>query len=212
MTEKEVGMRVDGDTRELAISLDELHAHPMNANVMDEEALAKLAGHIKRTRRYPPVIVRAMPAGAEGDPGYQIIDGHHRVLALRRVGAAAARCLIWDVDDHETMMLLATLNRLHGEDDQKKRAALIAGLAGHAGLAALAKQLPESLEHLKLLAARTTPPPPPRTPVPVSRLPVAVHFFLTREQKKKLDGCLASLPGSREEALMLLVDKKGVRS
>jgi hypothetical protein len=44
------------------IGLGQLRAHPQNSNVMNEAMLGKLRRHIEQTGRYPPLIVRGMPA------------------------------------------------------------------------------------------------------------------------------------------------------
>src|SRR5882672_5731216 len=91
------------------VALDDLVAHPLNSNAMSEDLQAKLRAHIKRTGRYPFLVVRQHP----DEPGkYQVLDGHHRVAILRDLGHTQARCDVWDVNDREARLLLATLNRL----------------------------------------------------------------------------------------------------
>src|SRR6185436_6735913 len=89
------------------IPLGDLVPHPLNSNVMPEDLREKLKAHIKRTGRYPYVIVRPHP---EKNGEFQVLDGHHRVEVLRTLGHDAARCDIWNVDDREAKLLLATLN------------------------------------------------------------------------------------------------------
>ncbi len=121
------------------LAIDRLAPHPMNANVMSPELIAKLKENIGRTRRYPPIIVRCLADGT-----FQVLDGWHRILVLRELGERSAWCLAWEVGDQDALVLLATLNRLHGEDVPGKRAALIAELQQHETLARLALLLPES--------------------------------------------------------------------
>ena len=65
------------------VPLDDLVAHPLNSNVMSEDLQAKLRTHIKRTGRYPFLVVRPHP----DEPGkFQVLDGHHRVAILRELG------------------------------------------------------------------------------------------------------------------------------
>ncbi len=73
---------------------------------------------------------------------YQIINGHHRVKALRQLGFKTADCLIWDVDDNEADILLATLNRLAGTDELDKKLALLRRLSHKTKTSELAKILP----------------------------------------------------------------------
>ena len=83
------------------VPLDDLTAHPLNANVMSEELQAKLTAHIKRTGRYPFLVVRPH---LEQPGKFQVLDGHHRVDILRSLGHREARCDVWDVDDREAKL------------------------------------------------------------------------------------------------------------
>lgn len=188
------------------IDISELHPHPSNSNVMPDDLLNKLADHLKSSDRYPPLIVRPMPGQPVGEGrGYQILDGHHRVKALKQIDRTQARCVVWEVDDKEALLLLATLNRLQGKDDVRRRASLIAELNHQVGMDRLSQQLPEDLNGLNHFLALHDPPRRPRVPLPLENMPMAVYFFLVPEQRKQLDGCLKSLGGSREQALMRLV-------
>lgn len=192
------------------IPLARLHPHPDNSNVMPERTLKKLTAHIERTDRYPPILVRPRHAANE-EPAFEILDGHHRVEALRRLARPSARCVAWDVDDEEALLLMATLNRLAGDDDARKRAALVAKLHERHDLKSLAGYLPEQREHLeKLLTLRQSPPP--RPPQPMDAMPQAVHFFLLPEQRRRLESRLKRIGGTREAALMTLVDEAAATS
>ncbi len=128
------------------IPLDHLVPHPLNANSMSEELQEKLKAHIKRTGRYPFLVVRPHPE----EPGkYQVLDGHHRVAVLRDLGHSEARCDVWDVDDREAKLLLATLNRLQGQDIPIRRAQLLHELLGEMSMNDLAGLLPETDKQLE---------------------------------------------------------------
>ena len=130
------------------VPLDDLMPHPLNANVMPPEYRDKLRAHIKRTGRYPFLVVRPHPE----EPGkYQVLDGHHRVAVLRELGHTEARCDVWDVDDREAKLLLATLNRLEGQDAPLRRAQLVHELLGEMNLEDLAGLLPETDKQLEEL-------------------------------------------------------------
>jgi len=194
------------------IPLENLLAHPANSNVMPDHLVAKLADHIQRTGQYPPLIVRPI-AQQTGDstpdtdaPTYQILDGHHRTRALRQLGHGAAKCVIWRADDREALVLLATLNRLQGQDDPRRRADLVGSLAKQFDLDSLAGYLPERKDQIKKLLEIQDRPPTPRPPLTLGQMPVAVHFFLLPEQKKQLDKVLQSYGGTKEEALMALLN------
>ncbi len=87
------------------IPLQDLRVHPLNSNVMPADLREKLKAHIHRTGRYT-VVVRPHPAESGA---YEILDGHHRVEVPRELGHAETRCDVWNVDDRETQLLLATL-------------------------------------------------------------------------------------------------------
>jgi ParB family chromosome partitioning protein len=130
------------------IPLEDLVPHPLNANVMSEDLREKLKAHIKRTGRYPFLVVRPHP---EVEGKYQVLDGHHRVAILRELGHTDARCDVWEVNDREAKLLLATLNRLEGQDAPIRRAQLVHELLGEMNLADLAGLLPETEKQIEEL-------------------------------------------------------------
>lgn len=138
--------------RLVRIPLAKLRPHPANANVMTEERLAKLADNIRREGDYPPLVIRPDPLE---DGYYQILDGHQRDEVLRRLGHSDALCYLWPCDDRTALMLLATLNRLEGQDEPVKRAELLRVLTELTSPEELAQLLPESAslirQHLELL-------------------------------------------------------------
>jgi hypothetical protein len=140
--EKRVGPRT--------VPIDDLVPHPLNANVMSEDLRAKLRAHIKRTGRYPFLVVRPHP---EEQGKYQVLDGHHRLVILRELGQREVRCDVWDVNDREAKLLLATLNRLEGQDLPIRRATLIHELLSDMNLSDLAGLLPETDKQLEELHA-----------------------------------------------------------
>lgn len=205
----------------IQIPLSNLRGHPMNSNAMPEESLKKLMGHIERTGRYPPLIVRPAPgtSGAQTTHPdlreYQVLDGHHRWAALRRLDKPAAWCVVWEVDDAEALVLLGTLNRLRGADDPRKRAELIAAIQRRcvSGCdAEIARLLPETREQVRKFLSLRSDPPLPLPPLKIGEMPTAVYFFLTGSQKATLDTALRKLGGKREEALMRLVVGEGPRA
>src|SRR2546422_3801248 len=130
------------------VPLDDLLPHPLNSNVMSAEFTHKLRAHIKRTGRYPFLVVRPHP---EQSGKYQVLDGHHRIAILRGLGHTEARCDVWEVDDREARLLLATLNRLEGQDSPIRRAGLLHEMLGDTSLDDLAKLLPESDKQIEEL-------------------------------------------------------------
>jgi ParB-like chromosome segregation protein Spo0J len=132
------------------VPLDDLLPHPLNSNVMTPDLRAKLLAHIKKSGRYPFLVVRPHPT-VQGK--YQVLDGHHRVEVLRDLGHAEARCDIWEVTDREAKVLLATLNRLEGQDQPARRAQLLHDLLGEMSVDDLAGLLPEDNKQIADLHA-----------------------------------------------------------
>jgi ParB-like chromosome segregation protein Spo0J len=124
----------------LRLPLARLRPHPANPNWMDEERLGKLVENIAREGEYPPLVVRPYP---KETGAYQVLDGHQRWEALKRLNHNEAWCYLWPCDDRTALLLLATLNRLEGTDEPLKRAELLRDLAALAPLEELAALLPE---------------------------------------------------------------------
>ena len=146
------------------IAIGRLRAHGENSNVMSKAGMKALERNIARSGRYPALVVR--PIGDEGadgeaeddgraEPGcYEVLDGHHRLAVLARLGYERVRCDVWaGVDDDEARLLLATLNRLEGADDPIKRGKLLARLLERREGTDVAGLLPESPDRLERLLA-----------------------------------------------------------
>ncbi|MDZ4806466.1 MAG: ParB/RepB/Spo0J family partition protein [Candidatus Eisenbacteria bacterium] len=132
------------------VPIADLVPHPLNSNRLPDDLREKLKAHIKRTGRYPFIVVRPHPDEAGK---YQVLDGHHRIQVLRDLGHTDARCDVWQVSDREAKLLLATLNRLEGSDQPILRAKLIHELLGEMNLEDLAGLLPETDKQLEELHA-----------------------------------------------------------
>jgi hypothetical protein len=190
------------------IPLSSLEQHPENSNRMPQQLLEKLKGHIRRTGLYEPLVVRplvqrgtrnAERGTKESDPKYplpaavasssefraprfQILNGHHRALVLRELGHSHARCDVWEVDDAEALVLLATLNRLEGRDDPSARAHLVARLVEGRTAEDLARLLPEPPDAVERLLRLAQPPPAPLAAEALEPVARPMTFFLTEEQ------------------------------
>ena len=131
-----------------SIALDKLDFHPDNPNRMSKVNFGKLVRNIERSGRYEPLIVRPCPDKADY---FQIINGHHRCHALAKLGYETADCIVWDIDDEETDVLLATLNRLGGSDELAKKLKLLKRLSKRTEANILARILPQTRSQIERL-------------------------------------------------------------
>ena len=132
-----------------SISLDKLIPHPDNPNSMSKASFKKLVRNIDQTGRYEPLVVRPCP---DKIGRFQIINGHHRAKALAQLGYETADAIVWDIDDEQTDILLATLNRLGGSDILEKKLALLKRLNKRMRPRELAKLLPQTAKQIERLA------------------------------------------------------------
>jgi ParB-like chromosome segregation protein Spo0J len=138
------------DRNLLLVPLARLRPHPLNANEMNESWRQKLARNIEAEGgRYPPLIVRSHRL--TGD--YELLDGHQRFEALRLLNHAEALCFLWECDDETALRLLATLNRLEGEDKPASRAELLRELTTFMPATDLALLLPETADQIEDMLA-----------------------------------------------------------
>ncbi len=134
------------------IPVDLLVEHPENSNFMRAETSQKLRKHVERTGIYEPLVVRPNPH-EEGK--FQVINGHNRLRVLRSLNHKMAHCVVWSIDDDQTRLYLATLNRLSGTDVPERRAMLLENLFAAFGPDELASLLPDGekqIEELRRLA------------------------------------------------------------
>lgn len=182
------------------LPIDRLDPHPLNSNVMPKTLMDKLADEVRRTGLYPPIIVR--PVGDR----FQILDGHHRIQVLKSIGHDQANVVVWQVDDEQALVLLASLNRLEGEDDPRKRAQLLDQLTQSMPISELAKRLPEDAARVKKLLELNSVPPSPAASRSVQDMPVCVHFFVLPAQRSAIESKLREHGGPRESALLDLLN------
>ncbi len=180
-----------------AIPLDRLVPHPDNPNRMSRGNLEKLVRNIERSGRYEPITVRPCP----GRRGYfEIINGSHRCEALRRLGRSTVEAVVWDVDDEQTDILVATLNRLGGRDILERKQALLTRLARRIPARKLARLLPQTLGQIERLTASGRPAP---TRARADSFAIPMVFFVDPAQQHAIEEALSlggELPGVANRA------------
>lgn len=179
-------------TQILQIPLAQLLPHPDSPNRMSRGNFGKLVRNIERTGRYEPLVVRPCP----GRPGFfQIINGHQRYAALRQLGRPTADAVVWDVNEEQTDLLLATLNRLGGRDTLDKKLALFRRLSTGASLRTLAQRLPQTRGQLERLVNGRPPAQPAERRRAVFAVPVV--FFVDRGQAGIVEEALTQVTAGR---------------
>lgn len=165
------------------VPIEKLVAHPDNPNRMTGKNFARLVRNIERTGRYEPIVVRP-----KGDR-FEIINGHHRRQALQQLGYKTADVVVWDVDDKEADVLLATLNRLGGSDVLEKKLALLNRLSKQIETRKLAKLLPQTVTQMN----RLTNLKRPTMPAKMNRKSFAspLVFFLNDKQREIVGNALS---------------------
>jgi ParB family chromosome partitioning protein len=162
--------------------------------------LKKLRRHIERTGRYEPLTVRPHPS-AKGK--YEVLNGHNRLRVLRAIGHESARCVVWEVDDAQARLYLATLNRLAGSDIPERRAALLESLLGGFDIAELSALLPddrrqiEELERLSRLEPEDLVAGAPEKQE--AHVPVILDFILEEAEAKEVNLALDMVRASEAE-------------
>lgn len=191
-----------------SIPLEKLKAHPDNANKQSTVNFGKLVRNIERTGLYEPLIVRPYPR-KEGY--FQIINGHHRCRALMRLGYESADCVVWDVNDEQTDVLLATLNRLGGTDSLGKKLKLLKRLNKRFESGEMAKLLPLKRRQIERLTSLKMPKAPAK--MESNCFANALVFFLDDAQEQIVvealsvaeKGCDEKTKAARKAAALALV-------
>jgi ParB-like chromosome segregation protein Spo0J len=190
---------------------------------MSKGKFAKLLRNIERTGRYEPLVVRPCPQKSDksceacleqslrdrntNDDGrscFQIINGHHRWRVLKKLGYKTAEAVVWDLNDQDTDIMLATLNRLGGSDVLDKKMALLKRLnqsafAGHE--TELAKLLPQTANQIKRLTELTISDCRRAVENCKSQVLNPIVFFLNDEQQMIVQRALSAAMSKVEKNL-----------
>ena len=177
-----------------SIALEKLVPHPGNPNRQSRSNFAKLMRNIERTGRYEPLVVRPRPDKADC---FQIINGYHRLMALSKLGYKAADAIVWDIDDEQTNILLATLNRLGGSDELAKKLKLLKRLNKKLATGELAKLLLQTAKQIERLTNLKMPRKPAKMPTKLFAIPVV--FFLNDSQQRIVEKALSLVEEPKSE-------------
>ncbi len=184
------------------IPIELLLEHPENSNFMNAETAQKLRRHIEWTGRYEPLTVRPHPS-EEGK--FQVINGHNRLRVLRALNYQTANCVVWNLDDDQTRLYLATLNRLSGSDIPERRAALIDNLLQAFDIDELTALLPDDRKQIEELErlSRLELDDLTKQAIPEERfeVPVILSFMLEESEAKEVNLALDLILNTEKEKL-----------
>lgn len=162
--------------------------HPENSNFMNADIAQKLRRHIERTGRYEPLTVRPHPS-EEGK--FQVINGHNRLRVLRALNYQTVHCVVWNLDDDQTRLYLATLNRLSGKEIPERRAALMDNLLQAFDINELIALLPDDRKQIEELErlSRLELDDLTKQAAPEERyeVPVIISFMLEESEAKEVN-------------------------
>jgi len=176
-----------------SIELARLIPHPDNPNQMSSATFARLVRNIKRTGCYEPIVARLHPE----QPGFfQIINGHHRCRALAKLNYQQADVLVWDVDDEQTDILLATLNRLAGRDELSAKLKLLRRLNERFETRELSRLVPHTAAQIQKLTNLRRPDSPIPSKEPLAR---SMVFFLDAAQHAVVERALRQVPPTDQQ-------------
>lgn len=193
------------------IPVELLVEHPENSNFMNAKTARKLRRHIKQTGRYEPLTVRPHP-NEEGK--FQIVNGHNRLRVLRALNYQMVHCVIWNLDDDQTRLYLATLNRLSGKEIPERRAILLENLFKTFDVDELTALLPDDnkqIEELRRLSHLEPDEIIPKTSEGKKlTIPVILTFMVENSEAREVNLALDLVSRikekpSRSQALMYLV-------
>ena len=162
----------------VSLPICKLYAHPDNANRMSKVKFNKLMGHLGTTGQYEPLVVRKHTTKPNA---YQILNGHHRLRALRQLKHVRADCVVFAANDEQARLYLLNLNRLTGRDNVYKKAKLIEKLCQNFTSRDLAKRLADSKTAIEKLNVLSQNQPLPKTMESKPFL-LPMTFFMTESQ------------------------------
>lgn len=161
----------------VSLPVKRLHPHPENPNRMSQARFKKLIHHIHTTGQYEPIVVRKHPT-KKGS--YQILNGTHRVRAIKHLELSHVDCVVFNADDDAARVYLLTLNKLIGRDNAFLRTQLIGRLSKRIGSGPLSRLLAESKKAIETSVNLSQNKPvitKPTTP-----LLVPMTFFMNEQE------------------------------
>jgi len=102
------------------IDLDNIVANPWNPNAMPKGTYKKLLSSLKLIGLLSPIVVRYL----DKEFVYEIIDGQHRIQALKELGYKKATCVVKECTDDEVKEIIFA-SGIKGKHDSYKSLEII---------------------------------------------------------------------------------------
>lgn len=94
------------------VPLHKLHPYPDHPfKVYSENQMNVLVESIRNEGLQQPIIIRSI----DGKPGWEILDGHNRVEAMRHLGKKDIPAIARELDDDQAALVVTTTNLVHRE-------------------------------------------------------------------------------------------------
>jgi hypothetical protein len=135
----------------IEIDVEKIKPNPWNPNVQSAFTFEKELNSIKEHGFIDPITVRGK------GPGYEVIDGEHRLKAAIQLGFTKIPCNnLGKVSDAIAKQLTLITNDTKGKNDHNKLAALLKGLSEEVGADELIKNLPYQENTIRDLLAQSS--------------------------------------------------------
>ena len=177
------------------INLGKILENSYNPNHMDDAAFDALARAIREHGYVQPILVRRV-----GD-GYEVVDGAHRLRALKLLGYGEAECVVVDASDRDARMRTLVMNRLRGRMDSFETARILEDF-DREEIGKFLAFSEKDIDELKGLLSAPARPPLEQFAVKPA---LVVEFLLTREEAAQVEAALAAAGCDRREDALLAI-------
>lgn len=162
------------------LPLEVLVPNRNNPNRISRMFSKKLRHNIEQMGMYETITVRPHP---HEKGRFEILNGHVRLEVLHKLGIPTAKCDIWEVNDSQSRLFLAILNKLRGAEAPELRMNLLFELLQEIPKEELAAHIPETVSYLNGLEKLTVESKRQQTEATQERLDVIIlNFYLGKEQ------------------------------
>lgn len=152
------------------VAISSIVENSWNPNRVPDEMMRALEESIVEYGFVQPLVVR--PKGE----AFEVIDGAHRLRALKKIGFREIECVIVDDTDEDAKMRTVLMDRLRGSFDHEKLAELVASL--EADEESIRRSLAYSEEQFEEIKSLLDSGGPEEFEVPEEELYELMDFYL----------------------------------